>query len=91
MSGASASPICRCTIPTGSQSSPLIWRPGAEVTSNTADFSLLDSPEFINSPLAIVFGEAREVRFRLDDPASKRFPFFGDFHRDTAQGVIVSE
>jgi adenylate cyclase len=59
-----------------------IWRPGAEVTSNTADFSLLDSPEFINSPLAIVFGEAREVRFRLDDPASKRFPFFDDMRND---------
>ena len=30
MSAASASPICRCTIPTGSQSSRRIWRPGAE-------------------------------------------------------------
>jgi adenylate cyclase len=61
-----------------------IWRPGAEVAVGSADFGLLDSPEFINSPLAIVFGEAREVRCRLDDPESKRFPFFDDMR---AEGV----
>ena len=66
-----------------------IWRPGAEVTSNTADFSLLDSPEFINSPLAIVFGEAREVRFRLDDPASRRFPFFDDMRLEGVTDYIA--
>src|ERR1700730_2339449 len=66
-----------------------IWRPGAEVTSNTADFSLLDSPEFINSPLAIVFGEAREVRFRLDDPASKRFPFFDDMREEGVTDYVA--
>jgi adenylate cyclase len=61
-----------------------IWKPGAEVVVGTADFSFLDSPEFINSPLAIVFGERREVRYRLDDPASRRFPFFDDMR---AEGV----
>jgi adenylate cyclase len=61
-----------------------IWKPGAEVVMGTADFGLLDSPEFINSPLAIVFGERREVRHRIDDPESKRFPFLDDMR---AEGV----
>src|SRR5258708_6333097 len=61
-----------------------IWKPGAEVAVGPADFDLLDSPEFINSPLAIVFGEGREVRARLDDPESKRFPFLDDMR---AEGV----
>src|SRR4029078_6715769 len=55
-----------------------IWRQGAEVTTGTAGFDRLDSPGFINSPLAIVFGERREVRCRLDDPESKRFPFLDE-------------
>ena len=47
-------------------------------------FRSLDSPEFRNSPLAIVFGEGREVRCLLDDPESHRFPFFEDMR---AEGV----
>jgi adenylate cyclase len=61
-----------------------IWRQGAEVVTGTAGFDLPDSPEFANNPLAIVFGEGREVRCRLDDPASKRFPFLDDMR---AEGV----
>jgi Cupredoxin-like domain len=34
-------------------------------------------------------GEQGKVRMRPLGPG--RFAFFGDFHRDTAQGVIVSE
>jgi adenylate cyclase len=66
-----------------------IWRPGAGVTTSTADFSLLDSPEFINSPLAIVFGEKREVRYRLDDPASQRFPFFDDMRGEGVTDYVA--
>ena len=61
-----------------------IWRPGAEVVTGSADYDFLDSPEFINSPLAIVFGEGREVRHRIDDPESGRFPFLNDMR---AEGV----
>src|SRR6202158_2720057 len=61
-----------------------IWKPGAEVVVGAGDFGLLDSPEFINSPLAIVFGECREVRHRIDDPDRKRFPFLDDMR---AEGV----
>jgi len=61
-----------------------IWRQGAEVVTGTAGFDVVDTPEFANNPLAIVFGEAREVRCRLDDPASKRFPFLDEMR---AEGV----
>ena len=61
-----------------------IWRPGAEVAFGTADFDVLDSQEYRSSPLAIVFGEGREVRHRIDDPESRRFPFLDDMR---AEGV----
>ena len=53
-----------------------IWRPGADVIVGTADFDIQNSPEFRSSPLAILYGEGKEVRYRLDDPESRRFPFF---------------
>ena len=61
-----------------------IWKPGAEVAFGTADFDFLESPEFLNSPLAIVFGEGREVRRRIGDPEGRRFPVFDDMR---AEGV----
>ncbi|MGD0847688.1 adenylate/guanylate cyclase domain-containing protein [Bradyrhizobium sp.] len=61
-----------------------IWRPGAEVVMGTVNFEMLDSPEYLNSPLAIVFAEGREVRSLIDAPESKRFPFFDDMR---AEGV----
>jgi adenylate cyclase len=61
-----------------------IWRPGAEVVVGTVDFDIRNSPEFRSSPLAIVFLEGREVRCRLDDPASNRFPFLDDMR---AEGI----
>jgi adenylate cyclase len=61
-----------------------IWRPGAEVELGTVDFDVLDSPEFMHSPLAIVFKQGLEVRARVDDPKSKRFPIIEDMR---AEGV----
>ena len=61
-----------------------VWKPDAEVTYGTADFDVLDSPEFLSSPLAIVFGEGREVRHRIDDPEGRRFPVLDDLR---AEGV----
>jgi len=61
-----------------------IWKPGAEVTVGTADHGLQDSPEYRNSPLAIVFNERREVRHRIADAESRRFPFLDDMR---AEGV----
>jgi adenylate cyclase len=66
-----------------------IWRQGTEVAAGTADFDLLKSPDFINSPLAIVFREGREVRCRLDDPASNRFPFLDDMRAEDVTDYIA--
>jgi len=61
-----------------------IWRPGAEAEMGTVDFNILDAPEFRASPLAIVFTEGMEVRARVGDPASDRFPVIEDMR---AEGV----
>ena len=51
-----------------------IWRPGAKVEIGTVDYHILESPDFLTSPLKIVFEQGREVRARTDDPAHARFP-----------------
>jgi adenylate cyclase len=61
-----------------------VWRAGTEVVVGSADFDLPESPTFIRSPLAILYNSGHEVRYRLDDPESKRFPFFDDMR---AEGV----
>ncbi|MEN3296944.1 MAG: adenylate cyclase [Burkholderiales bacterium] len=61
-----------------------IWRPGAEVIVNTADFDLPQSPEFTLNPLAILYSSRCEVRYRLDNPESRRFPLLDDMR---AEGV----
>ncbi|HVV42380.1 MAG TPA: adenylate/guanylate cyclase domain-containing protein [Nitrobacter sp.] len=61
-----------------------IWRPGADVVAGTADFDIQESPEFKRSPLSILYEKQQEVRYRLDDPDSLRFPFFDDMR---AEGV----
>jgi adenylate cyclase len=66
-----------------------IWRPGAEVAVGIADFDIQDTPEFKSSPLAILYGEGREVRYRLDDPESKRFPFFDDMRTEGVTDYIA--
>jgi adenylate cyclase len=61
-----------------------IWKPGAEVRIGTVDFTFLDSAEFQNSPMRIVFQQALEVRAHVNDPASTRFPIIEDLR---AEGV----
>jgi adenylate cyclase len=61
-----------------------VWKPGEEVVVGTANYDMLDSPEFLNSPLAIVFREGREVRALIDSPDARRFPFLDDMR---AEGV----
>jgi adenylate cyclase len=61
-----------------------IWRPGAEVEVGTVDFNILETPEFQASPLVIVFRQGIEVRARVGDPDSRRFPVIEDIR---AEGV----
>jgi adenylate cyclase len=66
-----------------------IWRQGAEVVVNTADFDLPDSPGFLQSPLALLYGSGQEVRYRLDDPKSRQFPFFDDMRGEGVTDYVA--
>ena len=66
-----------------------VWRPGADVVINTASFDLPESPEFKRSPLAILYSSGHEVRYRLDDPESRRFPFFDDMREEAVTDYIA--
>ncbi|MDA9433955.1 adenylate/guanylate cyclase domain-containing protein [Bradyrhizobium sp. CCBAU 51627] len=66
-----------------------IWRQGQEVEIGTVDFEILDSPEFAKSPLRIVFEQGVEVRGRIDDPNSKRFPFIDDLRAEGATDYVA--
>ena len=67
-----------------------IWKLGEEeVVTNTATFDFPDSPQFKSSPLAIVYGSGHEVRYRLDDPESRRFPFFDDMRAEDVTDYIA--
>jgi adenylate cyclase len=61
-----------------------VWKPGAEVEIGSVDFKILESPDFISSPVIIVFQQGLEVRARMDDPSSSRFPIVEDLR---AEGV----
>src|SRR5882724_7667634 len=59
-----------------------VWRPSAEVVVGTIDFDMPESPEFTRNPLAILYSSGHEVRYRLDDPESRRFPFFDEMRAE---------
>ena len=59
-----------------------VWRPGAEVEVGTVDYKITESPDFRASPLISVFQQGKEVRARIDDPLSNRFPIVGDLRAD---------
>jgi adenylate cyclase len=61
-----------------------IWRLGTGVEIGTVDFNIVEAPEFKASPLAIVFLQGLEVRARVSDPESSRFPIVEDMR---AEGV----
>jgi adenylate cyclase len=61
-----------------------IWKPGEQIAIGTVDFDIQDTPEFNASPLSIVFRQGREVRCRVGDPASSRYPIIDDLR---AEGV----
>jgi adenylate cyclase len=61
-----------------------IWRLGSEVVVNSASFDLVAKPEYTQNPVAFVYDSRRELRLRLDDPESRRFPLLDDLR---AEGV----
>jgi adenylate cyclase len=66
-----------------------VWRPGSEVVVNSADFDIEESPEFKRSPIAIVHNTGKELRYRLDDPESRRFPFLDDMRAEGMTDYIL--
>src|SRR6476646_7034709 len=44
------------------------WRPGAEIDESEAPFGLLETAEFLNSPVARVYETSLPVRRKLTDP-----------------------
>jgi len=61
-----------------------IWKPGSEVETGTVDFHILESPDFLTSPLKIVFEQGLEIRARTGDPQNRRFPIVEELR---AEGV----
>src|SRR4030081_2147007 len=72
------------TLPPDIYGRNFVWKPGTEGEVGSVDFQILESPDFISSPLIIVFQQGLEVRARTDDPSSKRFPIVEDLR---AEGV----
>jgi len=66
-----------------------VWRPGADVVINTAGFDLPGSSQFTHSPLAILYASGHEVRYRLDDPEARRFPFFDEMREEGVTDYIA--
>jgi adenylate cyclase len=62
-----------------------IWRPGAEIETSEAPFGVLETAEFLDSPIARVYETGRPVRRKLADPdGGVDFPVLADLR---AQGV----
>jgi adenylate cyclase len=66
-----------------------VWRPGTEVVISSADSDPRDTPQFKRSPLAILYDREQEVRFRLDDPQSRRFPLLDDLRGEGVTDYIA--
>jgi adenylate cyclase len=65
------------------------WRTDTEVEVNAANFDVRDSEQFRSSPLAILYQKEAEVRYRLDDPESRRFPFLDEMRTEAVTDYIA--
>jgi adenylate cyclase len=68
-----------------------IWRRGEPMTVSTAPRSIIDDPDYGNSPLKPAFEEGRGVRRRLADPSCPRdFPILAEFDVEGVTDYVVS-
>ena len=65
------------------------WRQHTDVVVQEAEFDPFATPEFQNSPLAILQQSGRELRYRLDDPQTPRFPFFDEMRSEGVTDYIA--
>src|SRR5215468_3473603 len=61
-----------------------IWKPDEPIQIGTADHSITETPQFHASPISIVARDGREIRARISDPESARWPIVEDLR---AEGV----
>jgi adenylate cyclase len=66
-----------------------IWRPGGEVAVSAADIDIEKTPAFATSPIAAVYRSRRELRCRLDDPASRRFPYLDELRGEGVTDYVA--
>ena len=67
-----------------------VWRPSTGVVAGSAKYGVQDSDEFRNSPLRLLYEGGQELRFRLDDPASRAFPFFDDMREEGVTDYLAA-
>jgi adenylate cyclase len=65
------------------------WRLNTDVVVTSADSDPRETQEFRHSPLAILYDSGQEVRYRLDDPESRRFSFLDDMRAEGATDYIA--
>src|SRR5215472_9198759 len=66
-----------------------LWRPGADILVTTADLDIEESPDFYNNPVAMVYKSGKELRYRLDDPVSRRIPFLDEMRAEDITDYIA--
>src|SRR5207244_3715847 len=59
-----------------------IWKPDEPLQIGAADYSIQDTPQFAASPISIVAREGREIRARVGDPDSARWPIVEDLRAE---------
>jgi adenylate cyclase len=68
-----------------------IWRPGAEIEMSEAPFAVLETAEFLNSPVARVYETGRPVRRKLADPdGGADFPVLADLRAEGVTDYLAS-
>jgi adenylate cyclase len=67
-----------------------VWRPGQQVEVGTANFSILESDDFLTSPLAVVFQTGSTVRHRIvDGEGVDASPFLRDLKAEGGTDYIA--
>lgn len=67
-----------------------LWRRGEGVLRTEAEYEVLDSDEFLNNPLAVVFRDARTIRRRIDDPdCPDDFRIVGELRAEGVSDYLV--
>jgi adenylate cyclase len=65
------------------------WLPGEAIVTSTADIDIEKTPGFATSPIAAVHRSRCELRCRLDDPASRRFPYLDELRGEGVTDYIA--